>query len=272
MQPHSFSPAEVAEFSERVYRTGVGGAGVGDHAKRAQSRRSVGGDIGAQRIHGETILLVTGNRPDLICPEADHPQRALNGRVRLIGEINGCAFRPIVEDRVARGYQGGHVRDRTAADKEPTRRVRHSTKAAQPLDHFQLQGSGGGASQPSAIEYVEPGGKHIRHGADEIAWPRHESEKARMRDVERVGKNVALQFVEQLKGIAGTVGWRRRQQGANFFRLGPGADRAIFHIGEMLDQDINHAVAEAPHLLGREFQILRRLGQCALHSNSACRG
>ena len=166
-----------------------------------------------------------------------------------------------------RGEQAGDVGHRSAAHEQASGGFRKSAPPAEPADYLQLKCGSGRAPEPGAIENVEPGGKRVGHGADEIVRPGDEGEKARMIDVKIVWENIALQAREKLMRIGGSIARHAREQRTQGFRIGFCSDRAVAHAREMIRQQIDHTVAEAAHLFGRKFEA----GRIVLHLSN-CRG
>src|SRR5437868_369212 len=89
------------------------------------------------------------------------------------------------------------VRHRAAADEKTARAFRQFAHAAEPTDDSTFERGRRRATEPGAVENVEPGGECIRHRADEIVWPGHKREEARMIDMQIVREDFALELRQQ---------------------------------------------------------------------------
>src|SRR5437868_8729414 len=96
----------------------------------------------------------------------------------LVGEINCRVGSPVAEFGGACGMQRGQVRGGAAADKKAARSFRGTAEAAEPTDHSQLHGSRGCATEPGAVENVEPGRECVGHCADIVPRAGMEGEDA----------------------------------------------------------------------------------------------
>ena len=75
-----------------------------------------------------------------------------------------------------------------------------------------------------------------------------------MIDVEIIWKHLLLEAREEILRIGRGLGWSTGEAGQHFIRSSFRADGTVAHSGEVLDEEIDYAIAELLHLLGRKFK------------------
>ena len=146
------------------------------------------------------------------------------------------------------------VRHRPAADEQAASRAWKAANLPQPVDdhHFHLRWAG--ASEPRSDKGVEARRQRIRHGAGKIAWTRHEGEEARVVNMKHVRKDVAFDLPQDRLGIGRLLGQRLPQPRLQLAACALPGDRNLRKPGEVLDDEIDDAVAERPHLARAQLE------------------
>ena len=184
--------------------------------------------------------------------KANDMQSALDRGMGLIGEVNRRAGDSVLQQRISRRDQGGQVCHRASADKQTTGCVRKPASSTQPSNNAELDRSRSRSAKPCSVENIESGGERVGHCAYEIVRTRNEREETRMIDVQIARKNVALKLRQYF--IQSPARFRRIliEQRNELCRLAFFADRPVADVRKMVDQKIDYAISELPHLLGRE--------------------
>lgn len=127
-------------------------------------------------------------------------------------------------------------------------------EGAQPIDDGEFHGRGGRSAEPCSIKNVAPGGEGVGHGADEVVRAGDEGEEAWVIDLEVVGEDLAFEEADQFEGVVGGLRRWLVQPGMERLRTGARADGFIGEPGEVIDEEVHHAIAEGAHLVGRQFE------------------
>jgi hypothetical protein len=247
VQPQVLLGADVGQRVERVDRARARGAGRGHDAHRPAPRRAVGRD---RRPHRPGIQPEPGiglQHPELL--EAEHAQRPRHGGVRLVGAVDDA--------RPARGAGGGQphqIRDRAARGQHALGAFGQPAQLAQPVEHHELDGRRPRAAGPGAGEDVEPRGGRVGEHADVVARAPDAREEARMVAELDERQHLVEEPVELGLGVAGLLRRRPAEALAQRFGVTGAHRRQLAELLEVLHDPVDHAVAEAAHVLGRQRQ------------------
>ena len=172
----------------------------------------------------------------------------------LIRKVNGRAVHSIVQERVTRGQQSGHVGDRAAANEKAAGCFGKSAPLPKPFDDLEFHRGRGGATEPCPIKDIESGGERICHRAHEIVRAGNERKKTRMVDVKVVRENLPLQSGQELLRIGRAIAWEPGKHFMQCFAVELGSDGVCRHFGETFRKQVDHGIAEGAHFIGRQLQ------------------
>ena len=258
MEPHAFATAQLGDRRQRIDRGGVRGPGRGHDHHRLPPGRAIRGDGRHEPGHGHPQLGVAGQDAHLLCREAHRQQVARERRMGLVGEIGHT-----LAERGAGGGERGEVGERAAAHQHPLGAGRHAHQLPQPLDHHQLDRGRPGAAAPGGADRVVAGAEPLAQHGGERGRPRHPGEKARMVAMLHVGEGTH----QHVHGGVGITRPFRQRAAQSRLEVGgrAGQDRrALRLLLEMVEHQVDHPVAQPPHLLELEPQRVGRVGRGSL--------
>ncbi len=254
MEPEPVSLAQIGDLGERIDRAVAGGSAVRHHAERPSPGGSVLGHRALELSDVQAVTVVGRQLAKLILSEAEDPRASVDAGVGKLARINDAIGAHVAESRLAGKDQPGEVGDRTAAHQRAAGRLGQPEPAAKPVGDDQLELVRRRAFDPGARVDVVARRQRVAHGADEGAGARDEGEHPGVVDVRHVRRHPLAERLQQLLHAQPILGRGLTQQ-----RLGLGSiqyvhDSLLAQRGVMVDQPIEHARAQPPHLRGRHLQ------------------
>ena len=171
--------------------------------------------------------------------------------MRLVGEVDDAAD---TTARLARRHQRHERGHRAAAHEQPLRPVRHPAPRAQPVDHRELDRRRARGGDPRRPQQVEARRDRVGERRDVVRRRADAGEEARVDRARRPRQHLVEQPVQGGVRIAGRLGRRPTQSRTQRRGLPHDHRRLGIERLQVVHDAVDHPVAEAAHLLGRELQ------------------
>ena len=139
LEPDVALAADGGELVDRVDGAGARRAAVRDREERQPAGRLVGRHRGCKRRGLEPQIVADRQHAQLVRPEAEHPCRARDRRVRLVGCVDDEVVAHRADERFARTGERGEVRRRAAADERAAGVRRIADPLLEPAEHLELE-------------------------------------------------------------------------------------------------------------------------------------
>ena len=254
VEPQPLGPAQGGQVGQRVDAAGAGRARGGDHAERPPAGGPVGRDRRGHLGRAQPELVVASEQAHLGGLEAEQPGGPADPGVDLVGGVQDRALEPVRQHRPTGRDQAVQVGRGAAVDEQPAGLLGQAEQLPQPAQGGQLGRGRPRGGLPGPGEHPEAGGEGVGQHAHVVAGDGHVGEEARVVDPHGRPEDVGDGLAQDRLGVGAGPGHRLVQQPGQLLGPGPARRRPLPQPGQGVHDQVDHLVAEPPHLLGREGQ------------------